>query len=70
MEVKNSGIIDNEMGACWISEHERNCTSMNKPPRIGLVGAGMVSCHHLIGWADIAERLFENCCRLTRWEAA
>lgn len=27
---------------------------MNKPLRIGLVGAGMVSHHHLIAWADIA----------------
>jgi len=29
---------------------------MNKPLRIGLIGAGMVSRHHLIAWADIAER--------------
>jgi D-apiose dehydrogenase len=28
---------------------------MNKPLRIGLIGAGMVSRHHLIAWADIAE---------------
>jgi D-apiose dehydrogenase len=28
---------------------------MNKPLRIGLVGAGMVSRHHLIAWADIAD---------------
>src|ERR1035437_1249874 len=27
---------------------------MNKPLRIGLIGAGMVSRHHLIAWADIA----------------
>ena len=27
---------------------------MNKPLRIGLVGAGMVSRHHLIAWASIA----------------
>src|SRR3984893_18572948 len=29
---------------------------MNKPLRIGLVGAGMVSRHHLLAWADIADR--------------
>ena len=29
---------------------------MSKPLRIGLIGAGMVSRHHLIAWADIAER--------------
>src|SRR3984893_9136052 len=29
---------------------------MNKPPRIGLIGAGMVSRHHLIAWADIADQ--------------
>jgi D-apiose dehydrogenase len=29
---------------------------MNKPLRIGLVGAGMVSRHHLIAWADIADQ--------------
>src|SRR6202047_5103512 len=29
---------------------------MNKPLRIGLIGAGMVSRHHLIAWADIADR--------------
>ena len=28
---------------------------MNQPLRIGLIGAGMVSRHHLIAWADIAE---------------
>ena len=27
---------------------------MSKPLRIGLVGAGMVSRHHLIGWAECA----------------
>jgi hypothetical protein len=43
---------------------------MNKPLRIGPVGAGMVSRHHLIGWADTAERLVEDCYRLSRWEAA
>jgi len=31
-------------------------TSMNKRLRIGLIGAGMVSRHHLIAWADLAER--------------
>jgi predicted dehydrogenase len=29
---------------------------MSKPLRIGLIGAGMVSRHHLIAWADIADR--------------
>jgi predicted dehydrogenase len=29
---------------------------MSEPFRIGLIGAGMVSRHHLIGWADIADR--------------
>jgi predicted dehydrogenase len=29
---------------------------MNKRLRIGLIGAGMVSRHHLIAWADIADR--------------
>nr|MBA2397386.1 Gfo/Idh/MocA family oxidoreductase [Bradyrhizobium sp.] len=29
---------------------------MNKPLRIGLVGAGMVSRHHLIAWASIADQ--------------
>ena len=29
---------------------------MNQPLRIGLVGAGMVSRHHLIAWASIADR--------------
>jgi D-apiose dehydrogenase len=29
---------------------------MNKSLRIGLVGAGMVSRHHLIAWADIADQ--------------
>lgn len=29
---------------------------MNHPLRIGLVGAGMVSRHHLIAWASIADR--------------
>jgi predicted dehydrogenase len=29
---------------------------MNKPLRIGLIGAGMVSRHHLIAWAEIADR--------------
>ncbi len=29
---------------------------MNKPLRIGLVGAGMVSRHHLLAWAELADR--------------
>ena len=29
---------------------------MNKPLRIGLIGAGMVSRHHLIAWAQIADQ--------------
>ena len=29
---------------------------MTRPLRIGLIGAGMVSRHHLIAWADIAEQ--------------
>jgi predicted dehydrogenase len=29
---------------------------MNKPLRIGLIGAGMVSRHHLIAWVDIADQ--------------
>lgn len=29
---------------------------MNQPLRIGLVGAGMVSRHHLIGWSSIADQ--------------
>jgi len=29
---------------------------MNKPLRIGLIGAGMVSRHHLIAWAAIPDR--------------
>ncbi len=29
---------------------------MSKPLRIGLIGGGMVSRHHLIAWADIADR--------------
>src|SRR5258708_1185514 len=29
---------------------------MSEPFRIGLTGAGMVSRHHMIGWADIADR--------------
>src|SRR5260221_6343185 len=29
---------------------------MNKPLRIGLVGAGMVSRHHLIAWTSIADQ--------------
>src|ERR1700694_4132407 len=29
---------------------------MNKRLRIGLIGAGMVSRHHLIAWGDIADQ--------------
>jgi predicted dehydrogenase len=29
---------------------------MNKPLRIGLIGAGMVSRHHLIAWAAIPDQ--------------
>ena len=29
---------------------------MNEPLRIGLIGAGMVSSHHLIAWAAIPDR--------------
>lgn len=29
---------------------------MNKPLRIGLIGAGMVSRHHLMAWAEIADQ--------------
>lgn len=29
---------------------------MNKPLRIGLIGAGMVSRHHLLAWAEIADQ--------------
>jgi D-apiose dehydrogenase len=29
---------------------------MNKPLRVGLIGAGMVSRHHLIAWSEIAEQ--------------
>src|SRR5882672_4896335 len=39
-----------------ISDHDRTRASMNQPLRIGLVGAGMVSRHHLIAWASIADQ--------------
>ena len=29
---------------------------MNQPLRIGLIGAGMVSRHHLIAWATISDQ--------------
>jgi D-apiose dehydrogenase len=29
---------------------------MNKPLRVGLIGAGMVSRHHLIAWAELADQ--------------
>jgi predicted dehydrogenase len=56
---------------------------MNKPLRIGLIGAGMVSRHHLMAWADIADQArvvaiadpsrdnaARHCYRLSGWEAA
>ena len=55
---------------------------MNKRLRIGLIGAGTVSRHHLIAWADNTPsetapednietlRLVEDCYRLSGWEAA
>jgi D-apiose dehydrogenase len=39
-----------------ISGHDPTRTPMNKPLRIGLIGAGMVSRHHLIAWAAIPDR--------------
>src|SRR5207244_1615132 len=39
-----------------ISRHDRKRAPMNKPLRIGLIGAGMVSRHHLIAWANIADQ--------------
>ena len=46
---------------------------MNEPLRIGLIGAGMVSRHHLIAWAAIPDlrtlQLVEDCYRLSGWEA-
>ena len=38
------------------SRHDPTGALMSKPLRIGLIGAGMVSRHHLIAWADIADR--------------
>jgi predicted dehydrogenase len=29
---------------------------MNQPLRIGLIGAGMVSRHHLIAWASLSDQ--------------
>ncbi|WP_065756599.1 Gfo/Idh/MocA family oxidoreductase [Bradyrhizobium paxllaeri] len=29
---------------------------MNRPLRIGLIGAGMVSRHHLIAWASLSDQ--------------
>src|SRR5260370_20463647 len=34
---------------------DRKRPPMRKPLRIGLIGAGMVSRHHLIAWAEIAD---------------
>ena len=39
-----------------ISDHDRNRALMNQPLRIGLIGAGMVSRHHLIAWASISDQ--------------
>src|SRR5882757_1342480 len=39
-----------------ISGHDRNCALMNQPLRIGLIGAGMVSRHHLIAWASLSDQ--------------
>ena len=39
-----------------ISGHDRNRALMNQPLRIGLIGAGMVSRHHLIAWASISDQ--------------
>ena len=38
------------------SAHDPTQTPMNQPLRIGLIGAGMVSRHHLIAWAEIADQ--------------
>ena len=38
------------------SSHDPTRTPMSKPLRIGLIGAGMVSRHHLIAWAGIPDR--------------
>jgi D-apiose dehydrogenase len=39
-----------------ISSHDRKRAPMTQPLRIGLIGAGMVSRHHLIAWANIPDR--------------
>jgi D-apiose dehydrogenase len=39
-----------------ISDDDQKRPPMNEPLRIGLIGAGMVSRHHLIAWAAIADR--------------
>src|SRR3954470_8363302 len=39
-----------------ISGNDRKHAPMNQPLRIGLVGAGMVSRHHLIAWAALADQ--------------
>ena len=38
-----------------ILRHDPTRTPMSKPLRIGLIGAGMVSRHHLMAWADIPD---------------
>ncbi|MEH2540932.1 MULTISPECIES: hypothetical protein [unclassified Bradyrhizobium] len=43
---------------------------MNQPLRTGVVGAGMVSRHHLIAWESISDQArVEDCYRLSGWEA-
>src|SRR4051812_12351835 len=39
-----------------ISGNDRKHAPMNQPLRIGLVGAGMVSRHHLIAWATLSDQ--------------
>jgi predicted dehydrogenase len=39
-----------------ISGHDRKRAPMTQPLRIGLIGAGMVSRHHLIAWATIPDQ--------------
>jgi predicted dehydrogenase len=39
-----------------ISGNDRKPANMSQPLRIGLIGAGMVSRHHLIGWATMPDQ--------------
>jgi predicted dehydrogenase len=47
---------------------------MNKPLRVGLIGAGMGSHHHLIAWTELADQArvvavaVEDCYLLSGWE--